>query len=72
MFDMGLASTYEFVVAAADGLGGAGGPTDTDDREGRAGQTNWDINALDDDTQETQKGSNGGGGGLVAIQQGGV
>ena len=56
--------TYVAVVLAADGVGTAGVSTNTDDADGAAGETNGDIDVLENDAQEAEESRASGGAGL--------
>lgn len=42
------------IVLAADGVGAALIPADTDDGDGRAGQSYHDVHVLEDDAQKAE------------------
>ena len=45
------------VVLTADGVSGAVAPADADDGDRRTGETDENVDALDDDTEQTKEGA---------------
>ena len=63
-------ATHDIVVLAADSLGGARvASADAHDRDGRAGEADKDVDALDNDAEQAEEASDGGVRGLIVASR---